>query len=160
MAKSSLASGFTSQLLYAACKCPKPANHDELTHKKAVHTHTHTQRGLHEPWSHLNVSSAWGMTDIVHGAHFGLSLFPKAHPVGLDLHVAAACSTHESSVTWSYTCRYGHTWAEAEVQCQSNISLLTRLVLDVVLGAALWRHLAQIHLLIEYLHLSNVTQAF
>lgn len=32
------------------------------------------------------------MTHVVQGAHFGLSLFLEVHLVGLDLHVAAACS--------------------------------------------------------------------
>lgn len=34
------------------------------------------------------------MAHIVHGAHFGLSLFPKVHFVRLDLHIAASCNTH------------------------------------------------------------------
>lgn len=36
---------------------------------------------------------------------------------------------------------------------RSSARVLTRLVLDVVLGAAFRRHFAQVHLLVEYLHL-------
>lgn len=36
---------------------------------------------------------------------------------------------------------------------QPTVQVLTRLVLDVGLGAAFRRHFAQIHLLVEYLHL-------
>ena len=54
--------------------------------------------------SHLDASSTRKVAHVVHGAHFGLSLFPEAHFVGLDLCGATACSTHGWSVWQSYTC--------------------------------------------------------